>query len=155
MAEYLSGLHRTYDMIHAMSSEERRGRHGIALMQFLDPEFERLGVAPTTWAAERGITKTNWKRWRDGEADPDISSLVVISEALNRPLLDLLIAAAYLPPNVCDDERPPLHTPWPDVRDAIERDRRITDDTRELLRGVLRMSERLAPRPPRTERRKS
>jgi predicted transcriptional regulator len=71
--------------------------HGLELWQFLESEWERLGTRPTAWSRQANIPDATMLRWRDG-VEPELRNLRRVANALNRPLVEILLAAKYVTP---------------------------------------------------------
>lgn len=121
---------------HQCMTQPARGEHGRALMAFLNQEVEALGESPTGWARRNDIAATNLGRWRDGTVDPTLDVLEQIAIALGRPVIDLLIAAAYMKSEDVGG-RTVLPLPAPSVTTAIELDPEFVESERAILRAAV------------------
>jgi hypothetical protein len=110
-----------------------RSKNAQSLFAFLEEEWDRMGLKPTAWTRKVGIPDATVLRWRDG-IEPDMRSLKRIAEALERPLVDVLLAAEYITPDEVSG-----YVPQPrsyDLLEAIELDPKLSDGEREALRQV-------------------
>ena len=104
-----------------------------ALYAFLEQEWARMGIRPTAWCRKVGLADATVLRWREG-IEPDLRSLKRVAEALERPLIDILVGARYVTseeaggyvvaPRCCD------------LLEAIRLDPELSDGEREALRQV-------------------
>jgi hypothetical protein len=110
--------------------------HGKRLAEFLASEWAAKGITRGTWCRENKIPDSTVMRWARG-VEPDMRNLRIVAAALDRPLVDVLLAAGYLSPSDVNGRQVSPPTPWQSVDRAIEEDPTLSDALRQLLRDSL------------------
>lgn len=110
-------------------------KHATKLYAFLQKEWDAMGIAPTTWCRTVGIPDPTVYRWKTG-VEPDMKSMRRVAEALERPLVDVLLAAGYVTPAQVGGHIPELRRPH-DLREALEKDQSVDAGLREAIRQML------------------
>lgn len=110
-----------------------KNKNALALYRFLESEWDRLGIRPTAWCRQVRIADATVLRWREG-VEPDMRSLRRVAEALERPLIDLLLAAEYVTPEQIDGRE--ITDRSFDLLETIRLDPKLSSAEREALRQV-------------------
>lgn len=106
--------------------------HGIKLTRFLEKEWDALGVTRGGWCRVNGLADSTVLRWSTG-TPPTIDNMVLVAEALNRKLVDILYYAGYL-----DEDSYRVRTVAPprervDTIDVIRTDTTLTREGKSVL----------------------
>lgn len=107
---------------------------GKLLFAFLQTEWDAMGIGPTAWARRVGLPDATVLRWRDEDVDPDMRTLRRVAEALERPVVDVLLAAGYVTSDELNGYAVPVRTY--DIIETIRLDQKLSDPEREALRQV-------------------
>lgn len=83
-------------MTHAAAQTEPRD-YGRRLHQFLQHEWDVLGVTRGAWCRQSGLPDSTVHRWGTG-IEPTMANLRLVAAALHRPLVEVLVAVGYLEP---------------------------------------------------------
>lgn len=110
--------------------------HGQALHRFLEQEWAALGVTRGAWCRSNGISDSTMVRWQQG-TDPDYRLMRQVADALDRSMLEILIAGKYIRPEEVDGLGVPPRQQV-SVSEAIRLDPSLTDEARDALRLLLK-----------------
>jgi transcriptional regulator with XRE-family HTH domain len=105
-----------------------------ALYSFLEREWEAMDIRPSAWCRRVGLADATVLRWREGESEPDMRTIRRVADALERPVIDLLVAMGYVTRREAGGYEPPARTY--DLLETIRLDPKLTDGEREALRQV-------------------
>jgi len=105
-----------------------------ALYAFLEREWAAMDIRPTAWCRKVGLADATIFRWRDEGCEPDMHTLKKVADALERPLIDVLIAAEYIPLDEAGGYEVPDRTY--DLLEAIRLDPELSDGEREAHRQL-------------------
>jgi hypothetical protein len=109
---------------------------GQRLMRYLDEYFESRGIAPTTWADAHGVTKTNFKKWRDG-ATPNLDTVEQIATETGIPFVTLLLEGGWIDAAQLGRSAPTVTFPPCAIENAIERDESLDRAGKAAMLSVL------------------
>lgn len=121
-------------MMYLMSTSETQS-HGIKLTRFLEKEWDARYTNRGAWCREVGLADSTVLRWSQG-TDPDLNNLMLVADGLNRPLIEILYHAGYIPKRQIE-----LTTVRPaaarvSVVDAIRTDEELSKAERDALLAV-------------------
>ena len=117
-----------------MSSTSRAGSaQARALFDFILAECNAQQIALTTWCRGAGIPDPTVLRWREG-VEPDMRSLRRVAVALDRSLIDILVAGGWITREEANGHVPQIRSY--DLSEAIRLDTKISDAEREAHRQL-------------------
>jgi len=105
-----------------------------ALYAWLETEWANMGIKPTAWCRKVGLADATIFRWRDEGCEPDVATLKKVAEALERPLIDILIAANYITPDETGGYKAPERTY--DLLETLRLDTGLSPHEREAHRHL-------------------
>ena len=108
-------------------------RQAKQLYGWLEDEWAARGITMTAWCREAGISNTTVLRWREG-TEPDLRTLRIVADKLERSLVDVLLAAGYIYQDEVDGYEIP--TRYYDIVETIRLDPDLSDEEREALRQI-------------------
>lgn len=122
----------THAILAGMTTLDTR-TWGPSLYAWLEDYWHEQGITANMWASSHaGIQGGTVSRWRTGDIVPSLPAMVAVAEALDVPVLDVLIAAGVVTQE--DVGRDATRAVTPSLDAAIAADPTLEDWQRRNLR---------------------